>query len=325
MYTHFTATRPHEGAFAHYSPIALEEHPSAMLAGMGGKDCLPNQRCAAAAAAIAPHAYLRPDVNNHKGPRAADTICTRALNPLNALHPMCDGEHSKQKTFRQPATPEAIRDLCGKHIASLEELLQSRQMSTTPKCLWEEETPAPAGHFKFSSQQRQPLTVRACLEHDHRCRSATALYDLATTCHRMADELSKTHKREMAELRKQLASVKRCVVEWEVAFGKDYSVTPATVGAELKSLRMQVADLKRENEALKARQAAFIVQHNSLAHYHDPLSGSMLLAGGVPSRGRNDATSSSFMGRKSLNAASRSASSKPRIGGGAPLVTARRQ
>ena len=203
----------------------------------------------------------------------------------------------KLMTHRQPATAEAIRDLCAVHLASVDELLETAHLSRTPRCLWEAEvTPrgAPLRHGAGGTTRPVPATPRECLTHDHRCRSATALYELATSCHRMAGELATLHRREVAEARREVAAIRRCVVEWEAAFGRDLTVTPATVGAELRSLRLQVADLRRENAALRAQQQAFFVQHDSLARYHDPMGGaSVAIGGGVAAASQRGVAASS--------------------------------
>eukprot|EP00758_Cryptobia_borreli_P004520 Tbor_TRINITY_DN4427_c0_g1::TRINITY_DN4427_c0_g1_i1::g.8038::m.8038 len=160
----------------------------------------------------------------------------------------------------QQATLEAIRDLCAVHLISLEEQLKRSNVSITPTCRWRRER---TEKTPFKTGKSQPVvTIRDCIDRDYRCRSATYLYDLASTVHNLADELIRTHRREVAELRKELSNVKRCVVEWNAEFAQGTS--PSDVKSELISLRQRVTDLEREKLVMNANAVARSVQERTL-------------------------------------------------------------
>lgn len=154
--------------------------------------------------------------------------------------------HPKPIVPRQRATPDRIRDLCYEHLAAL------KVEDCAPVLL--------------EDKGGKNATLRTALTHHRHCRSSTALYELASTCYELADEMSRTHRLEVAELRKELASVKRCVTEWNAVFGMNYQTSPAHVHSELVSLRQQVKDLTsqlantKQEVHLKSTHCASLMQ-----------------------------------------------------------------
>ena len=145
------------------------------------------------------------------------------------MMPTAHQHRQRSAVPRQRATPDRIRDLCYQHLAAL------KAYDCAPVLL--EERP------------EKHATLRDSLTHHKHCRSSTALLELASTCYGLADEISRTHRLEVAELRKELASVKRCVVEWDQLFS--LHTTPSQVHSELHSLRCQVKDLTNQLHATK--------------------------------------------------------------------------
>jgi hypothetical protein len=183
-------------------------------------------------------------------------------------------DQSKQTMARQTPTIAAIQDLLLPHmlLGGKEKLYRDELRVTTPRCLFDRST-ATSGSRCYSAlglaadQRKQQLTphfipgphrgnttaeVRDALSHDHRCRSATTLYELATAVYGMLEGVQVDHERRLAEMKKELAVARKQTTEWQHHFGPR-GCTPLEVELEMRSLRQEVEDLRREKAALEAK------------------------------------------------------------------------
>jgi hypothetical protein len=196
---------------------------------------------------------------------------------------------AKQTTARQVPTIASIQELLMPHmlLGGKEQLFRDSLRVTTPRCLFFEASAAasadsesrnPGGRL-LGCRSKQPLfisgphqglsssEIRDALSHDHRCRSATTLFELATKLYGMLERVNVDSEQRLADMKKELTLARKHATEWQHHFGSR-GVTPLQVEMELCSLRQQVGDLQREKAELEAK-----VKHH--AHHVDCLYGLM--------------------------------------------------
>jgi hypothetical protein len=151
---------------------------------------------------------------------------------------------SKYEEHRRPSLPHQIsitqlQDLCNPHLLKV-------------------------GHASINEAGNIALhRSRSDLKHDHRCRCATELMELATKLHKGLEMLRFQHEERCASLRRELSLCRLVQVEWDSHFGSN-RLTPSQVHRELSSLRQRVADLEEEQRKRRELEAAHLHQVDML-------------------------------------------------------------
>ena len=160
---------------------------------------------------------------------------------------------AKEPTAKQTPSIAAIQEMLLPHmlLGGKQSLFNDSLRVATPRCLFDS---AKSKRCFVSGPHTGNTTteVRDALSHDHRCRSATTLYELATTLYRMLEGVQVDNELRLAELKKELAVAKKQSTEWRHHFGSK-GVTPMEVELELRSLRQEVEDLRKDKKALEMK------------------------------------------------------------------------
>lgn len=118
-----------------------------------------------------------------------------------------------------------------------------------------------------------PLPDRSHLPHDHRCRCATDLMELASKVHRLVGLLQTAHEEEVSSLKRQLALARLSCSPWSgvpTRHETEYRQTSRRCD-EVSSLKSLVSDLEEEKRHLRNKQLIMQHQIDSLFRQITPL------------------------------------------------------
>ena len=180
---------------------------------------------------------------------------------------------TKAATPKQTSSIAAIQEMLLPHmlLGGKQALFHDSLRVSTPRCLFDSQSSKRC--FVSGPHPGNSTTeIRDALSHDHRCRSATTLYELASTLYRMLEGVQVDYELRLAELKKELAISRKQSTEWQHHFGPK-GVTPMQVELELRSLRQEVEDLRKEKRALE-QKARHHAQHVDCLYNLLPTGGS---------------------------------------------------
>ena len=165
----------------------------------------------------------------------------------------------KDRVPIQPPTISGVLELCRPHVLRHDIFNADRTMVTSPGCLWVPEHQVQHGHLVFGKS-----TPRDTLPHDHRCRSATDLHQLALRVDSMLRMIDQHHRTELSTLRMELAQQKKVNAEWNVVLQSNKRATPSALTAEVASLRMQLQDVRGQKHDLEKQLVTMRQQTTSI-------------------------------------------------------------